>query len=288
MTSTLANQRRPLDARQFEIAVRRLADSLNHGSDISSYLGAGIDYAQSRPFCDGDDVRAIDWKVTARTRRFHVKEYETLKRMPIQLVADTSASMRASSVALSKYELMAQLAGGLALAGLGRASPVGLIGGGGQDMRYAPSMSQATVFMWLHRLRTMEVEPGETTKLAARLRELGEMLPCRTLVMVLSDLHDLDAVPALKRLALAHDLVVLKLVDPAERGRLRAGFIDAREAETGAARMAHGRSRWHDPGAAGRALAGAGIDHLELATDRPFMAKVRGFLRERDRARGTR
>ncbi len=288
MTSTAASERRPLDARAFEIAVRRLADSLNHGSDISSYLGAGIDYAQSRPFCDGDDVRAIDWKVTARTRRFHVKEYETLKRMPIQLVADTSASMRVGSGVLSKYELMTQLAGGLALAGLGRASPVGLMGGGERDLRFAPSMSQATVFMWLHRLRTGDIGPGEGTRLAERLRELGEMLPCRTLVIVLSDLHDPGAVPALKRIALAHDLVVLRLLDPAERGALRAGIIDAREAETGSARVAHGRSRWHDGDAAGRALAGAGIDHLELATDQPFMARVRGFLRERDRTRGTR
>ncbi len=272
-----------------EIAVRRLADDLRYGLDTSAYVGSGIDYVQSRPFGDGDPVKDIDWRVTARTGRFHVKQYESLKTTPMYLLVDTSASMAFSSGPISKHMLATLIAGGLGLAALARLSPVGLLGGGDRRLHFRPMLSTVRVFQWLHELRQRRFD--EKTLVSARLDELASLLRSGSLVVVISDLHDPQAVPAIKRLAQRHDCITLQIEDPAERGRLRAGVFRGIEAETGRRFVGHGRSRWFRRPARrpGKALKAAGIDYLLLGTDRPFVAPLRCLLADRaGRARNTR
>ena len=276
-----------LDARQFVIALRKLANGLSYGIDRSPFVGSGVEYVQSRPYQAGDSIRAIDWRVTARTRRFHVKEYETPKSMPCYLLIDTSASMAVSSGPRSKYATALHVAGGLALACLDRVSPVGVIGVGERRLRIEPSLSRDRVLQWLLLLRSFRYDEG--TALGARIAELSSSLRQRALVVVLSDLHDPAALPALKRLAQAHECVVLRFEDPAEAGLRGGGFLRAAEAETGHEFLTRGARRWLDPGATSRALERAGVDHLRIRTDRPFVHALRHLFRSRGAfARGTR
>jgi len=268
-----------LDARQFTIAVRKLADSLSYGIDKSPFVGSGIEYAQSRPYEMGDPVRSMDWRVTARTRKFHVKEYETPKSVPCYLLIDTSASMAVASTKPSKYELALYVAGGIALACLDRVSPVGVIGVGERKIRIQPSLARPRVLQWLLELRKYRYDEG--TRLGVRIGELAPSLAQRSLIVVISDLHDADARPALKRLSGLHDCVVLQLADPAEEGLRGAGLFRAREAETGREILAKGRQRWVDPAIVERELERAGIDHLRIVTNRPFAHSLRHLFRNR-------
>ena len=272
----------PPDARQFEIAVRRLANALSYGQESSPFLGAGIEYVQSRPYLPGDPVKFIDWRVTARTGRFHVKEYEAPKQMPVYLLVDTSASMCVSSRPLSKYGWAVQISGGLALAAVDHMNPVGLLTVGERDLRHSPTLSRRSVMQWMHQLRRYRLVEGTT--LGQRVRELVPRVEQRCLFIVLSDLHDPDAIPAIKLMAQDHDCVVLHLEDPAERGRTGGGIFRAVEAETGREFVAHGRSRWFDEEET-HELSRAGVDYLRLRTDQPLLARLRHFFKHRGRTR---
>jgi uncharacterized protein (DUF58 family) len=269
------------------LAVRKLANGLSYGTDHSPFVGSGVEYVQSRPYQEGDSVRAIDWRVTARMRRFYVKEYESPKSMPVYLLIDTSASMAVSSQPRSKYATALYIAGGLALAALDRVSPVGVVGVGERALRVRPSLSKRRVLEWVLALRRYRFDEG--TLLGQRLRELAPTLAQRSLVIALSDLHDPGAIPALKHMAQLHDCVVLQLCDPAEVLRKGAGFLRASEAETGREFTTRGGRRWSDPAEQAAQWRRAGVDHLLIRTDQPFAHALRHLFRSRGWVgRGTR
>ena len=274
----------PLDARQFEIAVRRLADALSYGQESSPFLGAGIEYVQSRLYQNGDPVKFIDWRITGRTGRYHVKEYEAPKQMPVYLLVDTSASMCVTSRAMSKYSWAVQIAGGIALAAVEHMNPVGLMAVGDRDLHQTPALSRGRILQWLHQLRHYHF--AEATSLGKRVRELIPRVEQRCLFVVISDLHDPDAIPAIKLMAHDHDCAVVHLEDPAERGARGLGILRASEAETGREFVAHGRTRFFANEEI-PALARAGVDYLHLPTDAPVVPRLRHFLKNRQGRRRT-
>jgi uncharacterized protein (DUF58 family) len=158
-------------------------------------------------------------------------------------------------------------------------SPVGVIGVGERRIRVQPSLSRPRVLQWLLELRRYRYDEG--TNLGLRIGELAPSLAQRSLFVVLSDLHDENALPALKRLAHLHDVIVLQLADPAEQGLRGAGLFRAREAETGREILAKGRQRWTDPAVVERELERSGIDHLRIRTDQPFAHSLRHLFRNR-------
>lgn len=270
-----------LAAREFEGLVRRLADDLAFGAESSPYVGAGLEFAATRPYVPGDSIRSIDWRASARADDLLVKEREAHKRVATYIVVDTSASMCASSGPLSKHALAVWLAAALGLVAQRRMSPVGLVAGGDRELRSMPSLRRGDLWRALEGLRRADRREG--TRLGERSAYLAASLPRASFVIAISDLHDPGALAALGLAAQRHDVLAIQLRDPAERGRLRAGFLRAAEAETDARVVAGGRARFLPEAetVTARELARAGVEHLLFDTDRPFLAVLRQRLAAR-------
>ncbi len=268
-----------LDSRQFAVAVKRLADSLSYGTDRSPFLGSGVEYVQSRMYQFGDPVRQLDWKITARTGKPHIKEFETPKRLPCYLLIDTSASMMVGSAPKSKYETALFLAGGLGLACLDRVSPVGVLGVGETDLHVRPTLGRDQVLQWLLKLRRFRYD--ERTTLSRRLREIQPGLLNRNLLIILSDLHDDAALPLIRQLNQQHECVVIQLRDPAEEGIAGSGFVRGVEAETGNQFVARGSQSRVSQETVVRELRRGGVDHLLIRTEQPYAHLMRHFFASR-------
>lgn len=276
----------PSAARKFVIAIKRLADDLTYGLDGSRFLGSGIDYVQSRQYLDGDPVKSIDWRVTARTGKYHIKEYEAQRRFPAWFLIDTSASMVVSSLVKSKYEVALHVAGGLALACLDRTSPVGVLGCGTRDVHIKPSLAKDQVMQWLLRLRRHAFD--EPTQMTRRIRELRPTLTARSIIVILSDLHEPGAVHSAALLAQQHEVAVIQLQDPAELMIPGGGFFRAKEAESGRDFVARGRRNMMSQDQIENELRRGGVDHLLVRTDQPYLHRLRHFFRSRAISGGAR
>lgn len=275
----MTNALRPPDelaSGDFEMVVRRLADDLAFGVDHSRFVGSGLEYAQSRPYAPGDGIKMMDWRITARLNKPFVKEYDTPKRTSVFILIDTSASMGVSSLKLTKHDLAVWIGSALGLIAQRRMSPVGVIGGGERETRLNPSLNRSELWRALDPLRKATL--NEQTRIASRLRDLDLRAQRSSVFVILSDLHDPSAIGAIRHASQKHDCIAIHLVDPAERGNLRAGFFLGREAETGRAFLAHGRTTWRSEGTVARDLAQCGASYLRLQTDQPFIAPLRHFL----------
>ncbi|MEN1704418.1 MAG: DUF58 domain-containing protein [Planctomycetota bacterium] len=264
-----------LSAELFEVRLRRLADDLLYGADASRFFGAGVDYAQSRPFVMGDSVRSIDWRVTARTRRYHVREYEAPRRAAVYVVLDTSASMCVGSTRPTKHDAGVWIAGVLGFSALRALRPVAVMSGGERAVGASPRMSTGRIRGWLRDLAPAALT--EQTLLAERLDEIARLAHSRSTVIVISDFHQPEIPDALNKLAARHECVAITLRDPIERRGHRAGWLRGVEAETGR-RAVSFRGRPRSNAGQPRAELSPAVDQLTLETDGDIFGELRGFI----------
>ena len=271
-----------LEERTFALAVRSLADALALGSDASPFRGSGGEYVQSRGYLPGDPIRAMDWRVTARTGRPHVKEYESLKHKPVVLVVDQSRSMFIASTRPTKWQWASALAGALGLAAIARSSAASLFGTGRDSptLRGRPTMARGEVLERAAHLR--HLAPARQASLADTLRDVDVAAREASLLLVLSDLHEPDAVPALRRAAARHEVVVMRLQDPAEVAAPPRGFFRGRHAESDATFLSRpGKRLAPSASDAAATLRKAAVAMTTLRTETDFVPLLREFLAQR-------
>ncbi len=272
-----------LDPKSFNLRIRAIADALVFGQESSRFRGSGIEFDQSRPYLPGDPVRHIDWRVSARTGRPFLKEYEAPRQVPLILLIDDSLSMRISSVPrTSKFQLACLIGGALALASLDRVNPVGFAGLGSNGFHRPPSTSRAEILNTLTQIRSAEA--SKATAIPERIAALLPSLPSKCVLIVLSDLHDPGAVPALRNAAQRHDLVVIHLTDPTETATPQRTILRMSEAETRRS-FTVGLSAQPLRTQSLTPLTQASIDSLHLPIHEPFLPKLVRFLSDRSHRR---
>ncbi len=266
----------------FDLVVRRLADDMVFGTDASLFVGGGLEYASSRPYQIGDSVRLLNWRLTARTGRPYVRQYEALKRISVYIVVDTSASMSVGSTARSKHDIAVWMASALGLTVQRRMSPVAIVGAGERTVPITPSLIRNDLWRAIEPLRLGDV--SEQTHLGERLERLTMRAGRRSVFVVISDLHDPAAIGALRHAAQKHDCMVIHTQDPAEITPLRAGFYRGQEAETGRSFFGWGKKsavEAHRAAETRAELLRCGVDYLAVRTDESFIGPLRHFLASR-------
>lgn len=223
-----------------ELSMRRMVSSVLSGAYRSSFRGSGIEFDEVRPYQPGDEVRSIDWNVTARTGAPHVKTYQEERQLLVHLLVDVSASMR-TGARISKLEAAEQFTALIACAAELQRDPVGMLlydDGPGEHLLARPGAEQTQrILVALERARSSAAAAADAVGFAAALEELESVLSRRTLLFVVGDFRvgGDDWVEPLRRLALRHDVVAVRIIDALERELpAQVGPVTVRDPESGA------------------------------------------------------
>jgi uncharacterized protein (DUF58 family) len=215
--------------------VRRLDGQLQ-GAYRTVFRGTGIDFTDLRTYTPEDDVRHIDWNVTARLDEPYVRQYTEDRDLTAWLVLDMSASMRFGRARQPKDSVLTELATCLGRLFTHGGNKVGAILYDNGTQRVVPPRTGRTHVLYLAHELTRQPASGDgrTTDLAAMLHLAAATARRRALVFVISDfLGDTDWEPALTRLAQRHEVVTIRVVDPAEFNLPDLGLVLVEDAETG-------------------------------------------------------
>ena len=223
--------------RRLEWHVIRRLDGRLQGAYRTMFRGTGIDFTDLRTYMPEDDVRHIDWNVTARLDEPYVRQYTEDRDLTVWLVLDRSASMRFGAAAHGKDDVLTELAVCLARLFTQGGNRVGAILYDNRYQRVIPARTGRTHVLYLtHEITgpTAARPDGTTTDLDAMLRLAASTARRRSLVFVISDfIGALDWEPALTRLSHRHEVVALRVVDPVELDLPDLGLVLVEDAETG-------------------------------------------------------
>jgi uncharacterized protein (DUF58 family) len=282
--------------RALDITIGRRVDSLLAGDYRSTLHGDGTELAQVRPYVPGDDVRQIDWNVTARTLEPHVRVHLAERVLVTWLVLDSSPSMQFGTADRRKADVAEGVAIAVGHVATRRGNRLGALTFGDASPRSVPPRQGRVGLLGLLATLRAEGEGGgaATGSLAEAIDGIGALARQRALVVLVSDFRGpLDWRRALLALAGRHDVVAVEIRDPREQELPNMGELWLVDPETGRqlrvdTRSATLRARFAAAAAAERdevaaTLAGLGVRHVVLSTDGQWLRPLTVFLRRRKR-----
>lgn len=275
--------------RRIEVRTSRLVEDLLAGQYHSVFKGRGMDFDEVRPYAAGDDVRRIDWNVTARTGLTHIKKFVEEREMTVLLMVDASASKDVGSHGPSKREMAAELAALIGFAASRNNDNVGLLLFTEGAERYIPPGKGRS-----HILRiigeVLSHEPARKgTDIGLALGHVSHALRRRAIIFVLSDfLDDRLKERPLRILRQRHDVIAIPVIDAGERDLPDVGTIVFEDSETGElieidsadidTRDSYSTASFERLKDLRRIFRRSGVDSIEVHTDRPYLKPLLQFF----------
>ena len=288
---------------KIRILTNKLIDDQLSGDYHSTFKGQGVEFDEVRPYVPGDDVRTIDWNVTAKTGLPYIKRFSEERELTILFMVDVSGSQGYGSVRRSKMELAAEVTALLALTAIRNQDKIGLILFSDQIVKYIPPRKGRDSVMRLVR-EVLAAEDSATggTDIAAALKFLNGVQKRRAVVFLVSDFLLSSVKPQmssieqlLRATARHHDMVCVPVSDPAEQELPNVGLVELEDPETGelvlvdtssaAVRRRFSATASEENEELKRFFLKTGIDTLTIATDRPYIDEVRALFKRRARKR---
>jgi uncharacterized protein (DUF58 family) len=284
--------------RRLHLRARRAVRTLFGGEYQSAFKGAGLAFDEVREYLPGDDVRTLDWNVTARMGQPFVKRYVEERELTVLLVTDASASLRFGTGTSAKRGVAAELAAVVAFAAVGNNDRVGLISFTDRVETFVRPAKGGRHAVRLLRQVLFPTPAGRGTDLTAALDYLNRVQRRRAVVFLFSDFLGSGYERSLRRAARSHDLITVRVTDPREEAWPAAGLVRLEDAETGRQavidtsssrfRTAFAEQASERRAAFRKLVRGAGVDAIEATTDGTHFDALTRFFRMRDRRRGGR
>ncbi len=279
--------------RAIELRTIRLVEDLMAGQYHSVFKGRGMDFDEVREYQPGDEVRRIDWNVTARTGVPHIKKYVEEREMTVMMLIDASASGGTGSISQSKRELAAELAAVIAFSAIRNNDRVGLLlFTDGAERYIQPGKGRKHVLRLISEVLTYQPS-SRGTNLTSALHHINRALSRRAVIFLISDFMDENYEQALKVTGRHHDLIAVPVVDASELAMPDIGWVTFEDAETGevleintgdpASREAFERVAGERVTRLRRLLRQSGLDSIEVQTDRPYLQSLMAFFENRYR-----
>jgi uncharacterized protein (DUF58 family) len=282
------------EVRRLEITTRHLVRDIVAGEYSSAFRGRGVEFSEVREYQPGDDIRSIDWNVTARLGSAYVKRYLEERELTVLFVVDASASEQFGTRLRTKHDLAVEVCAVLALAAARNSDRVGAVWVTDQVEHFVPPRRGRR-----HALRLindlLSFQPsGSGTDLGTALRYLEPVLRRRAVIFLVSDFITSGYQPALDRIARRHDVIGLQLYDRRERELPDLGLVSFYEPESGSWRLvdtanASTRELFQERAAAfdrslQQNLRQGGADLIRLETGQSYAEPLIAFFRRRERA----
>lgn len=279
--------------RKIELKTKGLSNHIFAGEYQTAFKGKGMAFSEVREYQPGDDVRTIDWNVTARFNMPFVKVFEEERELTVMLIIDVSASKHFGTQQQFKQGLVTELAAVLAFSAIQNNDKIGVIFFSDKVEKFIPPKKGKSHILRIIRELIAFKPENRKTKIAEGLRFFNNVIKKRAVCFVISDFMDSDYEAPLKIANKKHDVIAIKINDPREEELPNVGLIQMKDAESG-------QLKWVDTSnpsvrntyesyykakteATQQLFKNSGVDTIQLRTDKDYIKPLIRFFKKRNR-----